>query len=69
MGKVISGAVVSYDDLVNLGYLKGTARSTIRQAKIIMVNRGFAFYDNKRLGVVPLEVVEEILGTRLGAKE
>lgn len=57
--------VIQYKDLVELGYTVGTARSVIKQAKQIMINKGFSFYDNKRLGTVPLEVVEEILGTKI----
>ena len=30
-----------------------------------MIQRGFDFYDNKRLGTVPTEVVGEILGLEL----
>lgn len=37
----------------------------IREAKVIMINRGFPFYNNKRLGQVPRETVEEILGISL----
>lgn len=57
--------VIQYKDLVELGYTVGTARGVIKQAKQIMINKGFSFYDNKRLGTVPLEVVEEILGTKI----
>ena len=32
------------------------------QAKHIMVERGFDFYNNKGLGTVPVSVVAEILG-------
>ncbi|MDN3201204.1 MULTISPECIES: DUF3173 domain-containing protein [Enterococcus] len=52
-------------DLLQLGYLPHTASTIIRQAKQIMVQRGYPFYNNKRLGHVPRNVVEEILGLSL----
>lgn len=38
------------EDLINLGYNPYTAVSIIRQAKQIMVQKGYAFYNNRRLG-------------------
>jgi len=58
-------ATVTKDDLIAVGFPKGTAQNIIRQAKYEMVNRGFTFYANKRLGRVPLEAVEKIIGTKL----
>ncbi|MFK4953952.1 DUF3173 family protein [Lactococcus garvieae] len=65
MVKSKNNGVIQYQDLVDLGYTIGTSRSLIRQAKQVMINKGFTFYDNKRLGTVPLEIVEEILGVTL----
>jgi hypothetical protein len=56
---------VTKDDLIRIGYTTGTAQSIIRQAKYKMVSKGFTFYSNKRLGRVPVEVVEEIIGTKI----
>ena len=56
---------ISKSDLLQLGYLPHTASTIIRQAKQIMVQRGYPFYNNKRLGHVPRNVVEEILGLSL----
>jgi len=56
---------VTKNDLVKLGYTVGTAQSIIRQAKYKMVNKGFMLYSNRRLGRVPVEVVEEIIGTKI----
>ena len=53
------------EDLINLGYNPYTAVSIIRQAKQIMVQKGYAFYKNRRLGHVPIVAVEEILGISL----
>ena len=60
---------ITRQDLVQLGYKSQTSRKIIAQAKSILIKRGYIFYDNKRLGRVPVEVVEEILGLhiKLGA--
>lgn len=59
------GTTICKDDLIKLGYRKYQAISLIRQAKTIMVQRGCAYYNNKRLGRVPRDVVESILGVPL----
>ena len=56
---------ITRQDLVSLGYQSETARKIIAQAKSILINRGYLFYDNKQLGRVPVNVVEEILGVQL----
>ena len=56
---------VTRQDLVSIGYQSETARKIIAQAKSILITRGYLFYDNKRLGRVPVNVVEEILGVQL----
>ena len=56
---------ITRQDLVSLGYQSETARKIIAQAKLILISRGYLFYDNKRLGRVPINVVEEILGVQL----
>lgn len=58
-------SMMTVKDIMALGLSKGTAYSVLRQAKHIMMERGFDFYDNKRLGSVPTEVVGEILGVEL----
>lgn len=60
---------ITRQDLVSLGYQSETARKIIAQAKSILISRGYLFYDNKRLGRIPVNVVEEILGIhiKLGA--
>ena len=60
---------ITRQDLVGSGYKSETSRKIIAQAKSILIKRGYIFYDNKRLGRVPVEVVEEILGLhiKLGA--
>ncbi|MDM0885887.1 DUF3173 domain-containing protein [Clostridium perfringens] len=56
------GVTLCKDDLMRMGYKKYQAISLVRQAKAIMVQRGCPYYNNKRLGRVPREVIEEILG-------
>lgn len=52
---------MTVNDIMALGMTKATSYSVLRQAKHIMIQRGFDFYDNKRLGTVPTEAVGEIL--------
>ena len=53
---------MTVQDIMDLGFSKWTAYIILRQAKHIMVERGFDFYNNKGLGTVPVSVVSEILG-------
>lgn len=59
-------------NLVNKEYVKNLtgltdaqAKNVIRIAKKKLVNEGFDWYSNKRVGSVPLKVVEDILGLNL----
>lgn len=56
---------VSKKDLEKCGFGPYQAYSLIKQAKALMVKKGFAYYNSKGLGKVPVETVEEILGTKL----
>lgn len=59
-------ATICKEDLIAMGYKKYQAITLIQQAKAIMVNeRKCPYYQNKRLGRVPTEVVESILGVSL----
>ena len=57
-----SKMTMTVQDIMDLGFSKWTAYNILRQAKHIMVERGFDFYDNKGQGTVPTTVVTEILG-------
>lgn len=46
----------------NLGYGVSQSSDIIRKAKRYMVNQGYGYYDNRRLGRVPVKTVEKILG-------
>lgn len=61
--------MISKKDLENLGFKTNQAVGIIRQAKIIMVNDGFPYYNNKRVGVVPRQTVEKIIGVPLDLEE
>lgn len=49
-------------DLQNLGYGVSQSSDIIRKAKRYMVNQDYGYYDNRRLGRVPVKTVEKILG-------
>ena len=55
-------------ELENLGYGKSQSSDIIRKAKKLMVNKGYGYYNNRRLGRVPIEAVENILGIKLDLK-
>ncbi|MCO7135808.1 DUF3173 domain-containing protein [Ligilactobacillus salivarius] len=61
-----SKKTITANELVDeLGFKTHQARDIIRLAKVTMVNRGYSMYNNKRLGVVPISVIEEITGIPL----
>lgn len=60
---------INYKDIMKLGFPKHTARSIIKQSKIQLVNRGLTLYANNRIGTVPREIVEEILGIQFPIKK
>ena len=68
-GLLIMKQTMNKEDLIKMGYNPYTAVSIIRQAKQIMVQKGYAFYNNRRLGHVPISAVEEILGVSLHKEE
>lgn len=62
---IVMSNMIRKEDLVELGFCSNQAITIIRQAKLEMVNQGYPYYNNKRLGVVPRHVVETIIGTPL----
>ncbi|PQC10773.1 hypothetical protein CUM91_13070 [Enterococcus faecalis] len=63
-------SLISKHDLMLLGYKEHTASSIIKQAKQFMVyNRKVPFYNNRRLGLVPRDVVEFLIGVKLEIEE
>ncbi|MYV16033.1 DUF3173 domain-containing protein [Furfurilactobacillus milii] len=49
-------------ELISLGYGPGFSADIIRQAKALMVEKGYGYYRTRKLGRVPVSAVEEILG-------
>ena len=56
---------ISQKDLIEMGYKQYTAMQIIHQARKLMVNKGYSFYDRKRLMVVPKSAGSEVLGVEL----
>ena len=46
----------------SVGFKENTASDIVRQAKVKMVELGYPMYSNRRLGIVPTRIVEEIIG-------
>lgn len=61
--------MISKKDLVAIGFKPNQAVNIIRMAKNSMVIKGFPYYNNKRVGIVPLHAVEEIIGFPLEPQE
>lgn len=53
--------VMDYQDLRALGYPQNQARRIIRLAKRNLVQQGFAFYNGKRVGLVPTTAIAAII--------
>lgn len=61
--------LVTKEDIMRLtGYSKSQAQSLIRKAKADLVQNGFDWYRNKRVGRVPIKIIEDILGFELSQK-
>lgn len=56
---------VNYKDLRQLGFGDNQARRIIRLAKKKLVEKGYAFYNGKRVGLVPAKAVAEVIGIPL----
>lgn len=59
---------ITKQDIIDLGYSNSYATNIIREAKQIMVKKGYTFYHSRKLNRVPREVVEEMLGITLTEK-
>lgn len=76
------GKTIKYEQLVELGFPKHTARDIIKQAKAVavqqftetsaisnnMVELNKSPFDNIRLNLAPTEIVENLLGFKLLSK-
>lgn len=56
-------------DLVALGYGNSFASDIIKQAKLLMIEKGHTYYQPRKLDRVPVEAVEELLGITLTNKQ
>lgn len=54
--------LISCKDLIQSGYSKDRSQKIIREARRILVERGYTFYSGTRIMVVPRQVVYEVLG-------
>ncbi len=61
--------MITKNDLYQMGFGVSQSSDIIRKAKRLMVNKGYGYYNNRRLGCVPIEAVEEILGIHLERPE
>jgi hypothetical protein len=62
--------VITKNELMKLGYGKYQSERIIRQAKAIMAfSKSYTYYENRRLGLVPVESVEEVLGMKIEVEE
>ncbi|MBA2796325.1 MULTISPECIES: DUF3173 family protein [Streptococcus] len=60
---------VTKNEIMELtGYSESQAKKLIRVAKAKLVDDGFEWYDNKRVGRVPIKTIELILGFELSHK-
>ncbi|MGN8721739.1 DUF3173 family protein [Lactobacillus amylovorus] len=53
---------IDYKDLRRFGFGDSQARRIIRLAKKKLVEKGYAFYNGKRVGLVPAKAVAEVIG-------
>lgn len=52
-------------ELISIGFGPSQSADIIRRSKRLMVSKGFGYYTSKRLGRVPVEAVEEVLGIKI----
>jgi len=65
----MNNPTVTKHDLIELGYSHCTAKDLIKRAKQQMVEQGFVYYENTRLGRVPVQAVQDIIGVTLPLKQ
>ena len=56
---------MSKKDLVALGYGNSFAADILKRAKEQMIEKGYVFYQSRKIDRVPTKAVEEILGITL----
>lgn len=67
--KLTTYQLVDKNDIMILtGYSETQSKLLIRQAKLLLVEKGFNWYKNKRVGRVPVQIIENILGFQIISK-
>ncbi|WEV61282.1 DUF3173 family protein [Streptococcaceae bacterium ESL0729] len=61
--------LIKKDLLMKLGLTKWQSEDLIRQGKHLMVQRGVLLYRSNGVGYIPLEIAEELLGTKINVEE
>jgi len=56
--------LITKRDLIKLGFSEYISANLITRAKKKLVGEGFDYYKNRRIGKVPTEAVEEIIGVK-----
>lgn len=54
--------MVDKTDLIALGFSASKSAEIIRDAKRLMVSKGFGFYGSRKVGRVPASAVADIIG-------
>ena len=52
---------ITKNDLMAKGYSEYYASKIVKQAKQILVEQGYIFYENSRIRRIPVSVIEEVL--------
>ncbi|WP_019299398.1 DUF3173 family protein [Lactococcus garvieae] len=61
--------LIKKDILMKLGLTKWQSEDLIRKGKALLVQRGVPLYRSNGIGYIPLEVAEELLGTKIDLEE
>ena len=56
---------VTYKDLMKLGFKENQAHDIFRRTKQYLVQKGYGYYNGRRIGVVPAWAVHEIVAIDL----
>ncbi|EHR4852417.1 DUF3173 family protein [Enterococcus faecalis] len=60
--------LISKKDLIAIGYSDYSASQIIRKSKQLLVEQGFPYYRNRRVGKVPASTVEKVIGLSLNER-
>lgn len=60
---------ITKNELQKLGFGPSQSADIVRRAKLYLVEQGYGYYTSKRLGRVPINSVEQILGFKINTEE